>query len=49
MSLQIIRTYCEALFHIGHTRQVSLLEEHIDALADDELNPAELVEEPVIV
>jgi hypothetical protein len=39
----------EALFHIGHTRQVSLLEEHIDSMTDDELNPAELVEEPVIV
>jgi hypothetical protein len=26
-----------------------LLEEHIDSMTDDELNPAELVEEPVIV
>jgi hypothetical protein len=39
----------EALFHIGHTQQVGLLEEQIDSLNNDNLNPAELVEEPVIV
>jgi hypothetical protein len=40
----------EALFHIGRTQQTTLLEEHIDSMQhDDALNPAELVEEPVIV
>lgn len=40
----------EALFHIGRSRQTSLLEEHIDSLQDeDALKPPELIEEPVIV
>jgi predicted deacylase len=40
----------EALFHIGRTRQTSLLEEHLDTLNDEEaLTPPELVEEPIIV
>lgn len=40
----------EALFHIGRTRQTSLLEEHLDTLQDEEaLTTPELVEEPVIV
>ncbi len=40
----------EALFHIGHTRQTSLLEKHLDTLQDEPLQaPPELVEEPVIV
>ncbi len=40
----------EALFHIGRTRQTSLLEEHLDNLQDeDALTPPELIEEPVIV
>jgi predicted deacylase len=40
----------EALFHIGNSRQTSLLEEQIDTLHDeDALATPELVEEPVIV
>lgn len=40
----------EALFHIGRSRQTSLLEEQLDTLQDDEaLTPAELIEEPAIV
>lgn len=40
----------EALFHIGRSRQTSLLEEHVDILQDeDALTSPELVEEPVIV
>lgn len=40
----------EALFHIGRSRQASLLEEHLDALQDEEtFMPPELIEEPVIV
>jgi predicted deacylase len=40
----------EALFHIGRSRQTSLLEAHIDTLQDDEaLTPPELIEEPLIV
>ena len=40
----------EAMFHIGHTRQTSLLEQHLDRLHDEPLQtPPELVEEPVIV
>ena len=40
----------EALFHIGRSQQTSLLEEHLDALQDeDTLATPELVEEPVIV
>lgn len=40
----------EAIFHIGRTRQASLLEEHMDALQDgDQFSLPELVEEPEIV
>lgn len=40
----------EALFHIGRSRQTTLLEEHLDTLQDDDaLMPPELVEEPAIV
>lgn len=40
----------EALFHIGRSRQTSLLEEHVDILHDEEaLTQPELVEEPSIV
>lgn len=40
----------EAMFHIGHTRQTSLLEQHLDTLNDEPLQiPPELVEEPIIV
>jgi hypothetical protein len=40
----------EALFHIGRSRQASLLEEQVDILQDDAaLTPPELVEEPAIV
>ncbi len=40
----------EAMFHIGHTRQTSLLEQHLDTLQDEPLQiPPELVEEPIIV
>ncbi len=40
----------EALFHIGRSRQTGLLEQHLDAMQDDEaLTSPELVEEPVIV
>jgi len=40
----------EALFHIGRTRQTSLLEEHLDTLSHEEmLTPPELIEEPAIV
>jgi hypothetical protein len=39
----------EALFHIGRSQQTSLLEECVDTLDNEDLTPAELVEEPVIV
>jgi len=40
----------EAVFHIGRTRQASLLEEHLDAMHDgDQFSLPELVEEPEIV
>ena len=40
----------EAIFHIGRTRQASLLEEHMDAMQDgDTFSLPELVEEPEIV
>ena len=40
----------EALFHIGLSRQTSLLESHVDTLQNEEaLMPPELVEEPAIV
>lgn len=40
----------EAMFHIGHTSQTSLLEQHLDTLHDEPLlTPPELVEEPIIV
>lgn len=40
----------EALFHIGRSRQTTLLEEHVDTLHDEEaLTPPELIEEPAIV
>ncbi|MCB1787162.1 MAG: succinylglutamate desuccinylase/aspartoacylase family protein [Chromatiaceae bacterium] len=40
----------EALFHVGRTRQTSLLEEHLDALHEGTgISPPELVEEPPIV
>jgi hypothetical protein len=40
----------EAVFHIGKTPEMPLLEEQIDTLSNDNiLNPPELVEEPVIV
>lgn len=40
----------EALFHIGRSRQTSLLEQHVDTLHDEEaMTPPELIEEPVIV
>lgn len=40
----------EAIFHIGRTRQASLLEEHMDAMQDgDQFSLPELVEEPEIV
>jgi predicted deacylase len=40
----------EAVFHIGRTRQTSLLEHHLDALHEDnQWAPPELIEEPAIV
>jgi predicted deacylase len=40
----------EAAFHVGRTRQTSLLESHLDQLQDtDELAPPELIEEPQII
>lgn len=40
----------EALFHVGRTRQTTLLEEHLDAMQEAvNLVPPELVEEPPIV
>jgi predicted deacylase len=40
----------EALFHIGRSRQTTLLEEHVDTLNDeDALTPPEMIEEPAIV
>ena len=40
----------EAIFHIGRTRQASLLEEHLDAMqGGDQFSLSELVEEPEIV
>ena len=40
----------EAVFHVGLTRQASLLEEHMDALQDgDKFSLPELIEEPEIV
>jgi predicted deacylase len=39
----------EALFHIGRTRETSLLEEHLDTLQDDALMPPELIEEPGVM
>ena len=40
----------EALFHVGRTRQTTLLEQHLDALHDGTaITPPELVEEPPIV
>jgi uncharacterized protein len=40
----------EAMFHIGHTEQNQLLEQHLDVLQDDrQLAPPELIEEPIIV
>jgi hypothetical protein len=40
----------EALFHIGRSRQTTLLEEHLDTLHDEAaLTPPELIEEPSIV
>ena len=40
----------EALFHVGRTRQTSLLEQHLDALNDgSNIAPPEVIEEPPIV
>lgn len=40
----------EALFHIGRTRQTSLLEQHLGAMQNGAgINPPELIEEPPIV
>jgi predicted deacylase len=40
----------EALFHVGRTRQTSLLEQHLDALNEaEEIIPPEIIEEPPIV
>jgi predicted deacylase len=40
----------EALFHVGRTRQTSLLEQHLDAMQDaNNIAPPELIEEPPIV
>lgn len=40
----------EAVFHIGRTRQTTLLEEHMDAMQDnDQFSLPEIVEEPEIV
>jgi len=40
----------EAVFHVGRTRQTSLLESHLDALNDaSSIAPPELIEEPAIV
>ena len=40
----------EALFHIGRTRQTTLLEQHLDALHEgSDIAPPELIEEPPIV
>ncbi|MGB5493940.1 MAG: succinylglutamate desuccinylase/aspartoacylase family protein [Sedimenticolaceae bacterium] len=40
----------EAVFHVGRTRQASLLEQHLDAMQDtDQFNLPEIVEEPEIV
>jgi predicted deacylase len=40
----------EAVFHIGRTRQASLVEEHLDAMQDgDQFSLPEIVEEPEIV
>ncbi|MBF0266127.1 MAG: succinylglutamate desuccinylase/aspartoacylase family protein [Gammaproteobacteria bacterium] len=40
----------EALFHIGRSKETSLIEDHLDALEDEEILTApELAEEPVIV
>jgi hypothetical protein len=40
----------EAVFHIGRTRQSTLLEKHLDAIQDsDSFSFPELVEEPEIV
>lgn len=40
----------EAVFHVGRTRQTSLLESHLDALSDaSAIAPPELIEEPPIV
>lgn len=40
----------EALFHIGRSRQTSLLEDHMETLQDDDaLTTPELIEEPGIV
>jgi predicted deacylase len=40
----------EAVFHIGRTRQTSLLEQHLDALNDgSDIAPPELIEEPPLV
>ncbi|MDJ0740818.1 MAG: succinylglutamate desuccinylase/aspartoacylase family protein [Gammaproteobacteria bacterium] len=39
----------EALFHVGRTRQTSLLEQHLDAFSDgNDIAPPELIEEPPI-
>lgn len=40
----------EAVFHIGRTRQASLMEQHMDAIQDgDQFSLPEIVEEPEIV
>ena len=40
----------EAVFHVGRTRQTSLLEQHLDAMQDgDHFTLPEIVEEPEIV
>lgn len=40
----------EAVFHVGRTRQASLLEQHLDAMQDGgQFNLPEIVEEPEIV
>ena len=40
----------EALFHVGRTRQTSLLEQHLDALNEgSDIAPPEVIEEPPIV
>jgi predicted deacylase len=40
----------EAVFHIGRTRQASLMEQHMDAMQDgDQFSLPEIVEEPEIV